>query len=172
MRSAAPLIVAGELAAKVARDWLGPGVTLAPLAAMNSSTWMVATGSERYVLKIAGSGDAPGLRAAAWLDGHGLRTGAPVRTEMVGDRLVALLEFVAGRSLGTDAADVDLVGETLGRAHSLLVGAPVPDNMDRWPWGWLDPAVIDEGDLREAAARAIAEAEGAAPTTSARHPPR
>ena len=153
-------------AARVAREWLGPGVTLVPLAAMNSSTWMVTTESERYVLKIAGARDAPGLRAAAWLNGHGILDGLPVRTELVGDRLVALLEFVEGRSLGAVAGDVDLVGETLGRAHALLVGAPVPDDLDRWPWAWLDPAVIDEPDLRDAAARAIDEAERVAPTTT------
>jgi Ser/Thr protein kinase RdoA (MazF antagonist) len=158
--------VSADLAAQVARDWLGEGVTLEPLAAMNSSTWLVAAGSARYALKIAGPGDAPGLQAAAWLNDHGLRTGAPVRTELVGDRLVALLEFVEGRSLGTTDGDVELVGETLGRAHALLVGAPVPDDLDRWPWAWLDPAVIEEPDLRAAAAGAIAEAERAAPETT------
>ena len=133
---------------------------------MNSSTWMVATGPKRYVLKIAGAGDAPGLQAAAWLNSHGLRTG---RAGPDGDvrrppRRPARVR--RGPSLGTDADDVDLVGETLGRAHSLLVGAPVPEDLDRWPWAWLDPAVIDEPDLRAAAARAIAEAERVAPTTT------
>jgi homoserine kinase type II len=166
VRGVASLSVTEELAGQVARDWLGHGVTLSPLAAMNSSTWMVLAGADRYVLKVAGAGDAPGLQAAAWLNSHGLRTGAPVRTEMVDDRLVALLEYVEGRFLGTDDGDVDLVGETLGRAHSLLVEAPVPDGLDRWPWAWLDPAVIDEPDLRAAAAEAIAEAERIAPTTT------
>jgi Ser/Thr protein kinase RdoA (MazF antagonist) len=167
---AAPLTVTAEvdaqIAAQAARDWLGEGVTLTPLAAMNSSTWLVTAESERYALKIAGLGDAPGLRVATWLNDHGLRTGAPVRTEVVGERLVALLEFVDGRSLGTADDDVTLVGETLGRAHGLLVEAPVPAGLDRWPWAWLDPAVIDEPDLRDAAARAIGEAERIAPTTT------
>jgi homoserine kinase type II len=31
--------------------------------------------------------------------------------------------------------------------------------MDRWPWPWLDPAVIEEPELRSAAAAAIERAE-------------
>ena len=124
------------------------------------------------MLKIAGAGDAPGLQAAAWLNGRGLRTGAPVRTEMFGDRLVALLEFVEGRSLGTDDGDVDLVGETLGRAHTLLVGAPVPEDLDRWPWAMARPC--RHRRARPARSGSPGDRRGRAhrPDDHARHPPR
>jgi len=147
------------IAAEVARDWLGEDARLTALLAMNSSTWGVSSGARRYVLKIAAPSDAPGLEVAAWLDGRGLRTGRPLRTTIRDDRLVALLAFVEGRELGGSDADVGLVGETLGRAHTLLLEAPVPDELDRWPWPWLQPDVIEEADLRQAAADAIATAE-------------
>jgi homoserine kinase type II len=152
------------IAREVVREWLGEGATLSPLVAMNSSAWDVASGAGRYVLKIADAGEEAGLRVAASLEERGLRTGAPVRMTVRGDRLVALLGFVDGRGLATSATDVDLVGETLGRAHTLLVGAPAPDGLDRWPWVWLDSNVIDELDLRAAAAEAIDAARSLAPT--------
>jgi len=124
---------------------------------------MVSSGAERYVLKISSAAEEPALHAAAWLDQRGLRTGAPIRLAVRGGRLVALLRFVDGRPLDTSGGDVELLGETLGRAHSLLVGAPVPHGLGRWPWAWLDPAVIDDGGLRAAATRAIQRAEGLAP---------
>ena len=60
--------------------------------------------------------------------------------------------------------DVDLIGRTLARVHSMLVGAPVPDGLDRWPWRSVDPTVIDEPDLRTAATKAIDAANRLAPT--------
>jgi homoserine kinase type II len=75
-----------------------------------------------------------------------------------------LLRFVDGRGLGNSSGDVDLLGETLGRAHTLLAESPVPEGLDRWPWAWLDPRVIDEPDLRMAAAEAIDMAERLAPS--------
>jgi len=162
-----PALTADEaIAGEVAREWLGKDAELTALLAMNSSTWAVSSGAERYVLKIAAPTDAPGLEVAAWLDAHGLRTGRPLRRTVRGDRLVALLAFVDGRELGGSDADVDLVGETLGRAHALLVGAQVPEALDRWPWSWLQPDVIEEPDLRKAAVDAIAAAEGLALTAT------
>jgi homoserine kinase type II len=131
---------------------------------MNSSAWIVTSGSERYVLKISSAAEAPALRVAAWLDEHGLRTGAPARMAVRDGRLVALLRFVDGRALASSDSDVDLLGATLGRAHSLLVEAPVPQGLERWPWAWLDPAVIRASDLRLAAVEAIQRAEALAPT--------
>jgi homoserine kinase type II len=75
-----------------------------------------------------------------------------------------LLRFVNGHGLGTSTGDVDLLGETLGRVHRLLVGAPVPKGLDRWPWAVIDPHVIDEPALRRAAVKAIDAAERLAPT--------
>ena len=153
-----------RFAGEAVREWLGEEATRTPLAAMNSSAWMVSSGAERYVLKIANASEQAGLHVAAWLEERGLRTGPPVRMTIRGDRLVALLQFVDGRGLDTSSGDVGLLGETLGRAHSLLVGAPVPEGLDRWPWAWLDPTVIDEPVLRMAATKAIDTAERIAPT--------
>jgi Ser/Thr protein kinase RdoA (MazF antagonist) len=152
-----------DLAAETVRAWVGEGATLTPLVAMNSSTWLVSSGAERYVLKISGASEESGLRVAEWLEAHGLPTGGPVRMMVRGDRVVALLRFVEGRGLEDAPDDVGIVGETLGRAHAILVGAPVPEGLDRWPWGWVDPSVIDEPELRAAAATAIQAAEALAP---------
>ena len=153
-----------RIADEAVRQWLGDGATRTPLVAMNSSAWMISSGADLYVLKIADASEQAGLRISAWLDAQGLRTGPPKRMTVRGDRVVALLRFVDGRGLETSNGDVDLLGETLGRAHSLLVGAPVPKGLDRWPWAWLDPTVIDEPDLRSAANKAINAAERLAPT--------
>ncbi len=153
-----------RMAADAVGEWLGEDATLEPLVTMNSSAWLVTTGAERYVLKIAAAEQEAGLRVAAWLEERGQRTGAPVRMSVRGDRVVALLRYADGRSLGTSAMDVDLIGRTLARVHSMLVGAPVPDGLDRWPWRSVDPTVIDEPDLRAAATRAIDAANRLAPT--------
>jgi Ser/Thr protein kinase RdoA (MazF antagonist) len=153
-----------RLADETIRGWLGEGATRTPLVAMNSSAWLVSVGTDRYVLKIAKASEEAALRASAWLDDRGLATGRPVRMRVRGDRVVALLRFVDGRGLDSSTGDIDLVGETLGRAHSLLVGAPVPDGLDRWPWAWVVPTVIDEPALRRAATDAIDAAKRLAPS--------
>jgi homoserine kinase type II len=153
-----------RLAEAAIREWLGAFAVREPLLAMNSSAWAVTSGAQRYVLRISDAGEEAGLQAAAVLAERGLRTGAPVRMAVRGGRLVALLRFVNGRSLGSSEADVDLLGETLGRAHSLLVGAPVPVGLGRWPWASVDPTAIEEPALRAAAVDAIAAAEALAPT--------
>jgi Ser/Thr protein kinase RdoA (MazF antagonist) len=79
-------------------------------------------------------------------------------------RLVALLRYAGGAGLGASTIDIELVGKTLGRVHSLLAGAPVPDGLERWPWRYPDPTVIDEPDLRAAATKAIDAANQLAPT--------
>jgi len=153
-----------RIADEAVRQWLGEGATRTPLVAMNSTAWMVSSGAETFVLKIANASEEAGLRVSGWLDERGLRTGPPMRMTVRGNRVVALLRFVDGRVLETSSGDVDLLGETLGRAHSLLVGAPVPEGLDRWPWAWLDSTVIDEPVLRTAARKAIDTAERLAPT--------
>jgi homoserine kinase type II len=150
-----------QLARMFTSEWLGAGALLTPVEAMNSSTWIVDADGERYALKISSPTDAPGLEAAAWLEGRGMRTGAVLRTAVRDGRLGALLRFVDGRQLV--AADVEAIGQALGRAHRLLVDAPVPAGMDRWPWSWLDPAIIEEPALRSAAMTAIGRAERLAP---------
>jgi len=150
-----------QLAQTLTSEWLGERAPRTPVEAMNSSAWIVEAGGDRYALKIASPTNEPGLQIAAWLDERGLRTGAPIRTETREGRLVALLRFVDGEPLGYE--DAEAVGETLGRTHRLLVGAPVPAGIDRWPWRWLDPAVIEESALRSAAEAAIERAEHLAP---------
>ena len=155
-----------HLADEAIRDWLPAPTTRAPLSAMNSSAWLVSSGAERYVLKISDASEEPGLQVAAWLEARGLRTGAPVHMTVRDGRLVALLRFADGRPLATSQADVEALGETLGRAHSLLIGAPVPRGLQRWPWSWLDSGVIDDPDLRAAATDAIDAAERVAATST------
>jgi hypothetical protein len=48
-----------RIADEQVREWLGDGATRTPLVAMNSSTWMVSSGAERYVLKIASASEQP-----------------------------------------------------------------------------------------------------------------
>ena len=153
-----------RIAADAVGEWLDEGATLEPLVTMNSSAWLVTSGAERFVLKIAAAEQEAGLRVAAWLEERGQRTGAPIRMSVRGGRLVALLRYAEGRGLGTSATDVDLIGRTLARVHSMLMAAPVPDGLDRWPWRSVDPTLIDEPDLRTAATRAIDAANQLAPT--------
>lgn len=155
-----------RLAEEALRDWLGGSATRSPLTAMNSSAWLVDDGAQRYVLKIAALTDEPGLRVAAWLEDHGLPTGAPVHITARSGRLVALLRFVDGRPLTTAVGDVVRIGETLGRAHALLEAAPAPEGLEHWPWTWLEPGAIDEPDLRVAATRAIERAQRLAPAVT------
>jgi len=152
------------LAETVSAEWLDGPRRLTAVTAMNSSTWIVETDSRRYALKISDPSDLPGLDVATWLHGHGVLTGAPVRTAVRGGRLVALLRFVDGRPLQHD--DARAVGTTLGRIHRVLRDAPTPDGTHRWPWRWLDPAIIEEAALRSAAAAAIESAERLAPTVT------
>jgi uridine kinase len=149
------------------REWLGDGATRTPVVyAMNGSVWTVSSGADRFVLKIADSSEEAGLIASAWLDEHGMPTGGPLRMTVRGDRLVALLRFVDGRELEHSTADTDLLGETLGRAHSLLADAPIPEGLERWPWSWLDPTVIDEPALRSAVEQVIETADRLASTVT------
>jgi Ser/Thr protein kinase RdoA (MazF antagonist) len=149
-----------RLARELCREWLGPGATLEELQAMNSSTWAVVAQGERYVVKVSKPTDAPGLAVASWLEGAGMRTGAPVRTAVRSGRVAALLRYVAGRPL--DVGDARRIGTTLGRVHALLRRAPAPDGLPSWPWPFLRPDVIAEPELRVAAEAAIARADALA----------
>ncbi|HSL33671.1 MAG TPA: phosphotransferase [Candidatus Limnocylindrales bacterium] len=150
-----------RLAARVVQDWV-PDATLTPLDAMNSSTWEVGGGPERYVLKIADPGNQPGLHVASCLEGRGIQTGAPVRMAHVEGRLVALLRYVDGRPLV--ASDAEAIGQTLGRIHRALSRCEPPAVIDRWPWPWLDPTAITDAELRWASVAAIERADSLAPS--------
>ena len=135
-----PIVSLDErLADEAIRDWLGSRTSRVPLTATELLDVAVSAGTERYVLKISDASEEACLEVAAWLDERGLRTGAPMRMAVRDGRLVALLRFADGRPLTTSDADVEAIGETLGRAHSLLVGAPVPPGLGRWPWTWARP---------------------------------
>jgi Ser/Thr protein kinase RdoA (MazF antagonist)/predicted MFS family arabinose efflux permease len=149
------------IAATLVREWLPPDATLTPLPAMNSSTWLVEARTEQYVVKVSRPEDAPGLALAAWLEDRGVPTGAPIKTAVRDGRLAALLRYVEGTQL--TAADAVVIGETLGRVHSVLVSAPVPGNVDRWPWTFIDPTRIGEPALRREAELAVARAVAEAP---------
>ena len=126
---------------------------------MNSAAWLVKAGDgSQFVVKASAASDAAGLAVAARLQERGFRAGGPVRMLRTEDGgLVALLRFVPGRPL--THADAELVGETLGLAHSLLAEVPAPDGLDHWPWQWLDSSLIEAADLRRQADVVIAEAE-------------
>jgi homoserine kinase type II len=128
---------------------------------MNSTTWAVDAGGERFVLKIAAASDEPGLLAASCLESRGVPTGAPLRMAQREGRLVALLRYVDGTPLVAD--DAATVGATLGRVHVALHDCPVPPGMDLWPWRWLVTEGIADRDLREKAAAAIRSALDIAP---------
>ena len=154
------LLVVDEVAVKqIVEKWVGP-VALGRLeGGMNSSAWVVeARDGDRFVVKATAASDEARLAVAAALQERRFRAGGPVRTHMTDEgELVALLRFVPGLPL--TAADAEVVGETLGRAHSLLAEVPAPDGLEHWPWRWLDSSLIEAADLRREADVVIAEAE-------------
>lgn len=136
------------VAARCASDWGLTGVVLTPnRGGMNSQTWIVRAGEDRYVTK-AVPGDRrasfeAGLRVATIVESTGIPAGAPLRT--VDDEIVidvdgfvlALLGFVDGSELtGRRIEERALIGSTLGRAHTALVGHDLPG---AGPFPWLDP---------------------------------
>lgn len=114
---------------------------------MNSATWFVSEGRERWVAKavVPASRRAftAGLTVATALEDAGIPTGAPVPTRH-GDIVVdvegiplALLTWVAGAELsGSDPGDQQLIGVTLARVHRALLDVSVPQ-AERFHW--VDP---------------------------------
>jgi aminoglycoside phosphotransferase (APT) family kinase protein len=154
------LLVVDEVAVKrIVEKWVGP-VALGRLeGGMNSAVWVVETcDGGRFVVKTTAASDEAGLAVAAALEERQFRAGGPVRIRVTDEgELVALLRFVPGLPL--TAADAAVVGETLGRAHSLLAEVTAPDGLEHWPWRWLDSSLIEAADLRRQADVVIAEAE-------------
>jgi homoserine kinase type II len=131
---------------------------------MNSRTWFVTAGQDRYVAK-AVPADAhrrfvSGLAVASRVQAAGIPAGAAVPTRdgrpfiHLDGRTVALLSFVAGSALvGDSNAEQRLIGTTLARAHDALRGLDVP-GAGRFHWihadaehlgirDWVRPAVTD-----------------------------
>jgi Ser/Thr protein kinase RdoA (MazF antagonist) len=98
---------------------------------MNSAAWLAAADGWRVVLKSVDTGDqafAPGLELAARLDAAGVITGRPRPSlhgrlvEHVGDRQVAVLEYVDGAPLTSN--DSAAIGNLLGRVHTVSTAQP------------------------------------------------
>lgn len=158
-----------ELLAAVGEHWGLRGARVAPLdGGMNSRTWVVATprpdgGSDRWAAKQVKPGllgaFRRGLRAAALLEGSGVRAGAPLLTAGGADHVdlpggpLALLRWVEGVEVDGDDADAPaVVGRVLGAAHRVLGGVDdgsaagfppwfdrASDHLDVEPW--VRPAV-------------------------------
>ncbi len=147
------------------RDWLPARTTRAPLTAMNSSAWLVSSGAERYVLKISDASEEACLQVAAWLEARGLRTGAPVQMTVRDGRAGGAAPVrgrapVANLNVGRRGAGRD----PRARLTRCWSARSVPRGLQRWPWSWLEPAVIDDPGLRAAATDAITVAERLAAT--------
>jgi len=161
-----------EIEAVLARAWGILGPDLVPHdAGMNSRTWMVSAGADRYVAKAVPASEharfASGLAVAALVESAGIPAGAAVPTlagepwiRLTGGQTLALLAFVRGTPLiGDDPAEQELIGSTLAHAHRALIGRQVP-GIARFHW--IEPAAEHLGLqdwVRPAIAEALAEWE-------------
>ncbi|MEV4313276.1 phosphotransferase [Actinocrispum sp. NPDC049592] len=115
-------------------------------AGMNSATWFVTAGSDRWVAKAVTPDSRRaflgGLTIAGQVEAAGIPAGAPLPTRE-GDIVVdvdgvplTLLNWVDGEELsGSTAQDQRLIGRTLGGVHEALrdVSAPLADQFH-----WID----------------------------------
>ena len=159
------------MASCLAEEWGLCTPTIEPLdRGMNSRTWLVADGPDRYVAK-AVPPDAhrrfvSGLAVASHVQAAGIPAGAAIPTRegrsfvRLDGGTLALLSFVAGAGLvGDSDSEQRLIGTTLAGAHRALIGQQVPE-ADRFHW--IDPAAehLDIRDwLRPAIAGALASYE-------------
>ncbi|MFH8682852.1 phosphotransferase enzyme family protein [Streptomyces lydicus] len=163
------------LARLLAEHWALHAEDITPLAGgMNSLTWEVRSGSDRWVAKAvppeSKDGFVLGLDLAKRLEGTGIPAGAPVLTAgglsvvPFAGRVMALLSWVEGRALtGESGTELEVMGTTLARAHRALgthdSNGPAParlylpsDHLDVRPW--LRPVItevmagLDDADLR------------------------
>ncbi len=158
-------LLASTLAACLSEAWgLGKAAIESHDRGMNSRTWFVTDGADRYVAKAVPAVDqrrfASGLAVAAHVQAAGIPAGAAVRTRDgrsvvdLDGYVLALLTFVEGAGLvGDTEAEQRLIGSTLARAHRALQGVTVPE-ADRFHWidpdaehlgirDWVRPAVVD-----------------------------
>jgi Ser/Thr protein kinase RdoA (MazF antagonist) len=104
---------------------LGGATVRAHHGGMNSATWFVTAGGERWVAKAVAAGErrsfVGGLAVAGHVEAAGIPAGAPVPTrrgDLVADldgAPLALLSWVGGDEL--TGSDQRLLGRTLGRVH-------------------------------------------------------
>jgi homoserine kinase type II len=146
-------VTTGELAlasvaAALASEWGLTADSLEPNdGGMNSQTWFVEAGGDRYVAKAvpderAASFEA-GLAIATIVEAAGIPAGAPVSTRdgrraaRAEASVLAVLRFVDGAELtGESVEERALIGSTLGRAHRALAGHEVPE---AGRFHWIDP---------------------------------
>ncbi len=111
---------------------------------MNSATWFVTAGAERWVAKAVAPASrrsfVAGLTVAGHVEAAGVPAGAPVATRHGGpvadlDGIpLALLHRVDGEELsGSTPDDQRLIGRILGRVHEALRQVPI-DDADRFHW--------------------------------------
>ena len=137
-----------DIAAAIRTHWGLRQPTIEPHdLGMNSRTWMVSEGANRWVAKAVPTAVQPtfaaGLAVASIVDAAGISSGAPEPTLAgplsvgLGGWTVALLRFVDGEPLvGDDAREQGIIGRTLAQAHRALLGQEVP-GADRFHW--IDP---------------------------------
>jgi Ser/Thr protein kinase RdoA (MazF antagonist) len=137
-----------ELRTCLAEQWGLTGVRiLVHKGGMNSATWLIRRGTERWVAKAVAATSASlfdaGLAVASKLQEAGISAGTPVptvngwRVTSVGRCRLALLTWVAGTPLtGSDPREQRLIGATLARAHEILTEVTV-DGVESFHW--VDP---------------------------------
>ena len=166
-----------NVASCLADEWSLGTPTIEPHdRGMNSRTWLVTDGPDRYVAK-AVPPDAhrrfvSGLAVASLVQAAGIPAGAaiPTREGRTFVRLdggsLALLTFVAGAGLvGDSSSEQRLIGMTLARAHRALIGQRVADADS---FHWIDPAAehLDiRAWVRPAIVRALASWEQLPPAS-------
>jgi Ser/Thr protein kinase RdoA (MazF antagonist) len=143
---------------------------------MNSHTWFIRSGPDRYVAKaVPGAAHrrfVSGLAVASLVRAAGIPSGSSVPArdgrpfvEIAGHTL-ALLTFVRGSELrGEDGREQRLIGSTLARAHGALIGQGLAD-ADRFHWIDPDAAHLQIRDwLRPAITEVLASWEGLPPAS-------
>ncbi|SBT37244.1 phosphotransferase enzyme family protein [Micromonospora auratinigra] len=153
----------GQLRACLATQWgLADATVQVHNGGMNSATWFVSEGGERWVAKAVAPGSRRsfigGLEVAAHVQAAGVPAGTPVVTRhgsLVADVEgvpLGLLTWVAGSELlGARPDEQRLIGVTLARVHSALRSVTVAE-ADRFHWvdaqaahlavrSWVRPAV-------------------------------
>ncbi len=139
------MIGEGKLRWCLADRWGAADATVeAHNGGMNSVTWFVTAGGERWVAKAVARSSrrsfVGGLTVAGHVEVAGVPAGPPVPTRQ-GDIVVdidgiplALLSWVEGEELsGTTTSDQRLIGRTLGRVHEALRDVPTAP-ADRFHW--------------------------------------
>lgn len=149
--------VDAQIRAALARHWnLADAEVVPHHGGMNSQTWFVTAGADRWVAKSVSPEQADDFTAGLQVAAHLERTGAPAATRdgrtvvTVAGRPLALLTWVPGEPL--TAADQSDIGKTLAQAHRTLRNATIGGVVRTFHWvdptaghlssrDWLRPAV-------------------------------